>query len=433
MATAENSKILEEYSFLFKFTIRWLLLGSFVGVLSGLAVAAFIFALRVVTDFRIFHLWIISFLPLAGVATGYLYRRFGHGSEEGSDLIIDEVLEFRGRVLFRMGPLVVIATLLAHLFGGSAGREATAVQLGGALASKLARMLKLVRQEAQMLMMAGISGGFSAIFGTPVAGAIFGMEVISRGEIRFASAIACVASAIAGSMIGHQLTPVHENYHVPLVGNVDLLLIAKLLFVAMPFAFASAIFSELTHWIARRSKVLIPNELLRPAIGGLIIVLLLALFQDSRYLGLSLPFVDGALNGHVFPGYTWAVKILFTSLTLGFGFRGGDVFPLFVIGALLGSSLAPLLNLNPAMLGAIGFVAVFASASKTPISATIMGIEIFGASYAVPFVLVNFVGYMLAGHSGIFVAQRRTTFGFEVPEETAIAEEIITEAKESRS
>ncbi len=420
----KKNEIYEEYGYLIRFTLRWLILGSIVGIFCGIVISAFIIGLRWVTDFRIFNLWIISFLPLAGVATGWLYKQFGRGSEQGSDLIIDEVLEFHGRVLFRMGPLVLIATLLAHLFGGSAGREATGVQIGGAIASKLARTLKLARRDAQMMMMAGISGGFSAIFGTPVAAAIFGMEVISRGEIKFASAIACVASAIAAAMIGHALAPVNDSYLAPNILVVDIWLIGKLLLATIAFAYAAVIFTELTHWIARRSQQLIPNVYLRPAIGGVIIIALYLIVRDDRYLGLSNGFVHGATSGAIFPSYAWALKILFTSLTLGFGFRGGDVFPLFVIGALLGSTLAPMLNMDPAVLGAIGFVAVFASASKTPIAATIMGIEIFGPTYAIPFILVNFVGYMLAGHSGIYTSQRRSSFGFEEPEEVAVIDEM---------
>jgi H+/Cl- antiporter ClcA len=399
------------------FTIRWIILGAAIGLLSGIASSALIFSLRVVTDFRTANLWIIAFLPVAGALLGWLYSRIGRGSEKGSDLIIDEVLEFRGQVLFRMGPLILLSTLLTHLFGGSAGRESTAVQMGGSLASKLARILKLKRAEAQMLMMAGISGGFSSIFGTPVAGAIFGMEVIARGQITYVSAIGCVASAVVGNLVAHGLTPVHESYNVPPLPPLDLILLSKLLLASVPFALASALFSEATHYLADVSSRYLPRPMLRPFVGGLLVLALFLLVGDARYLGLSAPFVNGALNGQQFPFYAFLLKILFTAVTLGFGFRGGEVYPLFVIGALLGSALGPLLFMDPTILAAIGFVAVFAAASKTPIAGTIMGIEIFGASYAVPFLLVNFIGYVVAGHSGIYTAQKKAVVGFDLLED----------------
>jgi H+/Cl- antiporter ClcA len=394
------------------------LLGSAIGLLAGTASSALIYSLRVVTDFRTDHLWIIAFLPIAGAILGWIYSRYGRGSEKGSDLIIDEVLEFRGQVLFRMAPMILLSTLGTHLFGGSAGRESTAVQMGGSLASKLARILKLSRNESQMLMMAGISGGFSSIFGTPVAGAIFGMEVIARGQITYVSAIGCVASAVVGNLVAHTLTPVHEAYNVPALPKLDLILLGKLLAAAIPFALASALFSEATHFLAERSTRAFKSPMLRPFIGGLIVLALFGMIGDPRYLGLSTPFVTGALNGQQFPFYAFLLKILFTAVTLGFGFRGGEVYPLFVIGALLGSALGPLLYLDPTMLAAIGFVAVFAAASKTPIAGTIMGIEIFGASYAVPFLLVNFIGYVVAGHSGIYTAQKRAAIAQDVTEES---------------
>jgi H+/Cl- antiporter ClcA len=399
------------------FALRWLVLGAFVGLLAGAAVSIFIRLLNIVTDFRNANLWIIVFLPIAGMLSVWLYNTFSKESNAGNDLIIDEVLEFRGRIRFRMAPLILASTLLTHLFGGSAGREGTAVQMSGALAGKLAQVLKLVKQDARLIVMAGISGGFSAIFGTPVAGAIFGMEVITRGQIHFVSAIACVASALTAGLFTRTFSPVHESYHVVPFPALDLILIGKLLLLCIPFALASTVFSEGTHWISKKSTEWIKNGYLRVAAGAAIVLLLFLILRDPDYLGLSLPLVQRPLNGEVMPYYAFALKMLLTMVTLGFGFKGGEVTPLFVIGALLGSALAPVFGIPVTAIAAIGFVSVFAAASKTPIACTIMGIEIFGASYAAPLILVNFICFVLSGHSGIYQSQSEADFGIGEPVE----------------
>ncbi|MEO6939901.1 MAG: chloride channel protein [Candidatus Kapaibacterium sp.] len=413
-----------EYKQSVQFASRWLLLGSFVGVLAGIAVAFFVRALTYISDLRAQHLWIIAFLPIGGILSAWIYKTFGEGTEEGNNLIIDEVLEFRGRIRLRMAPIILVATLITHLFGGSAGREGTAVQMAGAIAGKVASYLRLAQRDARMLIMAGIAGGFSAVFGTPVAGAIFGMEVIARGEIQLVSAVACVAAALAANLFTSWVAPVHENYHVVAFTGMSLIMVGKLLLAAIPFALASTLFSELTHTIAHRSMTWIRNDYLRIAIGSLLVLAIWALVRNPEYLGLSIPLLDRALNGEVMPSYAFMLKLILTVVTLGVGFKGGEVTPLFVIGALLGSTLAPLLGFPITTLAAIGFVAVFAAASKTPIACTIMGIEIFGASYAAPLILVNFVCYVLAGHSGIYTSQRIANFGFdhvsEVPDDQSL-------------
>jgi H+/Cl- antiporter ClcA len=399
------------------FALRWLILGAFVGLLAGAAVSIFIRLLNIVTDFRNANLWIIVFLPIAGMLSVWLYNTFSKESNAGNDLIIDEVLEFRGRIRFRMAPLILASTLLTHLFGGSAGREGSAVQMSGALAGKLAKVLKLVKQDARLIVMAGISGGFSAIFGTPVAGAIFGMEVITRGQIHFVSAIACVASALTAGLFTKTFSPVHETYHVVPFPTLDLIMIGKLLLLCIPFALTSMVFSEGTHWISKKSKEWIANGYLRIAAGAVLVLLLFLILRDPNYLGLSLLLAHRPLNGEIMPSYAFALKMLLTMVTLGFGFKGGEVTPLFVIGALLGSALAPLFGIPVTAIAAIGFVSVFAAASKTPIACTIMGVEIFGASYAAPLVLVNFICFVLSGHSGIYQSQSEADFGIGEPEE----------------
>lgn len=416
---------LKEHIGLIRFTVRWLLLGSLVGVLAGAACALFTHGLEIVTLFRNYNPWVLYWLPLAGVFSAYLYQTFGKEAEGGNNLIIDEVLEFRGRLRFVMAPLILVATWLTHLFGGSAGREGTGVQLGGSIAAKASELLKLNKSDAQMMLMAGISAGFGAIFGTPVAGAIFGMEVISRGEIRFASAIACVAASTVGDEVVRLLSAHHEQFVVPTM-HIDYYVLLRVLGASIFFAIASRLFSDLTHGIAVKTSKYIKSPIVRPAIGGVLVIILYLIVQDDSYLGLSIPLMNKALSGGEVAPYSFALKLLFTAVTLGFGFKGGEVTPLFIIGALLGNTLAPLFGFDPRFLSAIGFITVFAAASKTPIASTITGIELFGANYASPLILSTFVAYVIVGNSGIYSTQRQAvTFGVDIEEHNAEATTAI--------
>jgi H+/Cl- antiporter ClcA len=385
-------------------------MGSAVGVLSGAASALFLWLLDRVIRLRVEHLWFIALLPLFGMLSAWLYQRWGQESERGSALILDEVLEFKGRVPTRMAPLVLVGTLLTHLGGGSAGREGTAVQMGASLARTIGKLpwpwLGLTQSRQRLLLMAGVSAGFGSLFGTPVAGAVFGLEVIAIGKLHYEGLIICAAASFVGDAVCRWLGAPHLHFH-PEALTLSWSLALKLLLFAVPVALVAGCFSELTHGMARWTRQCLSNPYLRAALGGLVVIALALLFRTTDYLNLGTIWLPRVFEGAgPVPFWAFAVKFLFTVLTLAFGFKGGEVTPLFVIGALLGAAVAPLLGLPVPFLSAVGFIAIFAAASNTPIASTLMGIELFGSGFAGPLVITCFLAYVLVGHRGIYGGHR---------------------------
>lgn len=388
--------------------VKWLALGSAVGVLSGTASAIFLTALGWATQFRLDNSPIILLLPLAGFIIGWVYHRFGSTAGRGNNLIIETVtaseLEAASRIPLRMAPLVLAGTVLTHLFGGSAGREGTAIQMGGSLADGLRRLLRLNWDDRRLLLMAGISGGFGSVFGTPLAGFIFGMEVQNIGRIRYEGIIPCLTAAIVGDLVTRAWGAAHSHYPHLAETALDLPLLLKVIAAGILFGLTSLVFIELTHAVKALSKRLIAYPPLQTFAGG-IILLLVVLAGTQDYLGLSLPLIQASLEGAGVVALAFLLKLIFTAVTLGTGFVGGEVTPLFVIGSTLGYTLGRLLGVDPAFMAALGFVAVFAGASNTPLACALMGIELFGSGGAIYLALACFVAYLASGHRGIYVSQ----------------------------
>jgi len=388
--------------------------GSLVGLLAGTASAGFLWLLDHVIHLREQHLWLLLLLPFFGVLSAWLYQRFGAAAEGGNRLVMDEVIDFQGRVPSRMAPLVLVGTLLSHLGGASVGREGTAVQMGASLARSLGKLqqtcwgawLGLNDSRQRLLLMAGVSGGFGSLFGTPVAGAMFGLEVISIGKLHYEGLVICTAAGFVGDWVCRWLGAPHARYLVPAEPWTALLGL-KLLLFGLPVALVAGGFSEASQGLARWVRARVANPLLRPFLGGLAILGLVALFRRTDFLNLGTVWFPAVLAGTgPVPTWAFAAKFLFTVVALGFGFKGGEVTPLFAIGALLGAACAPLLGLPPAYLGALGFAAVFATASNTPVAALLLGTELFGAGFLAPLALLCFPAYILVGHRGIYGASR---------------------------
>jgi H+/Cl- antiporter ClcA/CBS domain-containing protein len=384
---------------------KWLLLGSAVGVAAGAASAIFLYALAWATAYRLQHPWLLWLLPLAGFGMGWLYYRYGGLAAQGNNLVIDEVNSNRSRIPLRMAPMVLLGTIGPHLFGGSAGREGTAIQMGASLADSLRRLLRLQLADRRYILMAGISGGFGSVFGVPAAGAIFGMEVQSMGRVRYDGLIPCLVAAYVGDLVTRAWGAPHAYYaHLPALA-IEPLLVIKVIVAGILFGLTSLLFIELTHGIKFIYLNLTPYTPLYPLAGGVAIILLTVGTGSRDYLGLSLPLIDAALSGAEVATFAFLLKLLFTAVTLGSGYLGGEVTPLFVVGATLGHTLGNLLGVDPTLLAAIGFVAVFAGASNTPLACTIMGIELFGGGGALYIFLGCAIAYLASGHRGIYVTQ----------------------------
>lgn len=402
--------------------LKWSALVIPMAMTVGSACSLFLWSLDCVTALRFAHAWLLFLLPVVGVVVGYAYHWLGKSAEAGNNLIIEQIHQPGGGVPRRMAPLILGATVITHLFGGSAGREGTAVQMGGSIASAFAKLLKLEPSDLRIMLMAGVAAGFGAVFGTPLAGAVFALEVIAIGQIRHDALIPCLMAAVTGDWTCHTWGIGHTHYHVAYMGeamipaqkfHLDWLLMGKVLIAAAVFGYASTLFSEVSHWLSSLFKKLCPYAPLRPALGGLIVIGLVFALGTREYLGLGVtsPNASDVTIASLFTTneshpWAWWWKLVFTTVTLSAGFKGGEVTPLFFIGAALGHTLAGVLGAPPDLFAALGFVAIFAGATNTPLACTIMGIELFGAANSVYLATACFLAYLCSGHSGIYLAQR---------------------------
>ena len=384
---------------------KWTVLGGIVGVLAGTASAIFLTSLAWATQTRLAYPWLLWLLPLAGLLMGWTYHRFGGAAAQGNNLVIDEVNRDRSRIPLRMAPLVLLGTVITHLFGGSAGREGTAIQMGASLADNVWRWLRVAPADRRMTIMAGISGGFGSVFGVPVAGAVFGLEVQSVGRIHYTGLVPCLVAATVGDLVTRAWGVPHAHYPQFAPVAIEPWLLLKVVIAGVAFGVTSLTFVELTHGIKRLMTLLTRWTPLNPLIGGFVIIALTLLVGTRDYLGLSLPLIERTMDGTGVVTFAFLLKLIFTAVTLGTGYLGGEVTPLFVIGSTLGYTLGTLLGIDPALLAAIGLVAVFAGASNTPLACTIMGIELFGGGITLYLFLGCAVAYLASGHRGIYGTQ----------------------------
>ena len=395
---------------------------------SGTACALFLWLLDLVTAFRYRHTELVWLLPIAGVTSGWMYFRWGSQVEAGNNLILEQIHQPTSGIPLRMAPMVLAGTLISHLFGGSAGREGTAVQMGGTFASQIGQWLKLKSlSEQSLLLKTGIAAGFAGVFGTPVAGAVFALEVLAMGQIQTGSLAMCLVAAFISDRtclfwgIGHT----HYSIASGLTGNVaglstfstatTLKFALSISLAAIVFGLTSRLFCAATHQIARWSVQFISRPWLRPVAGGVIVLMLMLAVGSRDYLGLGVDSADDRAvtivssfrSGGAEP-LSWLWKVLFTAVTVGSGFKGGEVTPLFFIGASMGNAIANLSDLPVDLLAGLGFVSVFAAATKTPIACTLMSVELFGGEYTLWFAISCAIATQVSSSKGIYRSQRQS-------------------------
>lgn len=408
----------------FRYLIRWTLLSIPVAIAIGSMVALFLWMLNEAINFRFGHKWLLYLLPVAGVFIHFLYKLYGSSAEKGNNLIIDEIHEPGGGVPRRMAPLILVTTVITHLFGGSAGREGTAVQIGGSLANLFAGWFKLAQADKQMLLTAGIAAGFGAVFGTPFTGTIFALELLTIGRIKYDALLPCLIAGLVGDATVSAWGIVHTQYHIGAVEtsqvfyghqlHINFGLLLKTIFASAIFGLTAYVFAKTAHGVKTLSAKFIKIKWLTPVCGGVIIILLTLILGKPDYLSLGVtPEYPGAVTivSAFQPGgadfFSWLWKLLYTTITLGTGFKGGEVTPLFYIGATLGNTLATLMHAPVSLFAALGFIAVFAGATNTPLACSIMGIELFGGEYALFYAVACFTAYYFSGNTGIYTSQRR--------------------------
>jgi H+/Cl- antiporter ClcA len=408
--------------YILKYVLKWFLLTLPVAAISGTLVAIFLFLLELATKTRWQHGWLLYLLPLAGVAIIALYRFKGKNAEAGNNLVVDEIHKPGGGIPARMAPFVLITTVVTHLFGGSAGREGTAVQIGGSMAAFVGKLLKLSKEDTRILLISGVAAGFGAVFGTPIAGAIFALEVLAFGKIKYDALFPALSASLMADIICSSFGITHTHYHVNFHDHVqssvsflhfDLKLIFFVIIGGIFFGLAGNAFAYLTHEIKDLANKFIKHKLLIPVVGGLIVIGMTLMLGTRDYLGIGVTTADGSgvslVNAFKTNGVdlmSWFWKLLFTAVTLGTGFKGGEVTPLFFIGATLGNTIATLTGNPVDLFAAIGFIAVFAGATNTPMACTLMGVELFGGEHILYYAIACFIAYYFSGNSGIYSSQR---------------------------
>lgn len=407
---------------IFVHILKWTLLIIPVAVIVGSLNAFFLWILSVATQTRIANDWLLYLLPFAGLLIVYLYRNLGKNSDGGNNLIMDEIHQPGAGIPARMGPLVLITTVITHLFGGSAGREGTAVQIGGAATHTLAKLFNLNEQDKKFILIAGVAAGFGAVFGTPLTGAIFALEVLAIGRIKYDAIIPALFAAILADLVCSSWGAHHAHYRIDFLEqitifsqavNIDPFMMGKVFIAAIAFGLAGYLFGELTHAIKDIFKVTLKNPYLIVIVGGLIVIACVQLLGNHDYIGLGVyssreggVSIMSAFHEDGAQWYSWIVKLALTAVTLAAGYKGGEVTPLFFVGATLGNFMAWVLGAPVDLFAALGFLAVFAAATNTPLACTIMGVELFGSEFMLYFAIACYTAYYFSGHTGIYGSQR---------------------------
>jgi H+/Cl- antiporter ClcA len=383
---------------------KWLFICANVGILSGIASSLFLVSLEWVSQLRSENTWLLFLLPLGGLLIGFLYKKYDSEISKGNNIILEEYEQPSKRISFKLAPIILFSTLVTHLFGGSAGREGTAVQMSTSIADQLSRWFIFTKDERKTLLLLGISAGFASVFGTPLAGALFALEILFFSKISIKSVVPVIFTAFIAHFTVNLLGVEHTNYLQIVPFEITLSNLFWIAFASISFGISALLFSKTMYFITKQFKIYIKNPIFRPFVGGIVLVILFQFEVFSKFIGLGVPEIQAAFvtqSGH----FDFVLKLAFTTFTLGCGFKGGEVTPLFFIGATLGSALSGFIPLPIAVLAAVGFVAVFAGATHTPIASTVMAMELFGLEIGLFAAIGCFVAYLFSGKNGIYSSQ----------------------------
>ncbi len=383
---------------------KWIIICLVLGAFMGSAGAFFLESLNWATNYRENNLWIIWLLPVGGFIIGLSYHLYGESVVKGNNLILEEIHKPNKVIPFKMAPLVLFGTVLTHLVGGSAGREGTAVQIGASIADRFTKYLKFSERDRKIVLIAGISAGFAAVFGTPLAGAIFALEVLILGRIKLDAILPSLLAAIFADYFCRVWNVGHTHYHIDSITAITPVNVLWSLLAGILFGLAAMLFSKSSHFFSTLFKKNIKYPPLRPVIGGVVLAVLIYCLGTTKHIGLGVPIIVDSFTVQM-NSYDFLLKLLLTAFTLGAGFKGGEVTPLFFIGATLGNVLIWFVPLPMDLLAGMGFVAVFAGATNTPIACTVMGIELFGIESGVFLGLACFTAYLFSGHTGVYSSQ----------------------------
>ncbi len=386
-----------------QFLVRWIAMACIVGFIAGLGSSAFIGGLNWATTTRNDNNWLIWVLPLAGLGIGLMYHYLGQGLERGSNLVIDQIHAHSDWIPLRMSALVYLGSVITHTFGGSAGREGGAIQIAVGLTDPISKRLRLSPQNRSIMLVTAIAAAFGSAFGVPFAGTIFALEVQRVGRVKYEALVPAFTAAIVGDAVVRELDISHTVFPTMRQYDWDFETAWKLVVLGVAAGIVAYVFVNGTHFIQRMSTRLITWHPARPAVGGVLVASMVLAFGWRDYQGLSTPLALDAFAGG--DARSWIPKLILTAVTIGFGFIGGEVVPLIVMGSLLGSNMSDWLNIDPTLFAMVGAVAVLGAAGNVPLACIILGIELFGGANALMFAVVCIVAYAVSGHRSVYNAQ----------------------------
>ncbi len=387
----------------FRTFYRWLIVATITGAICGLVGVAFNLAVSYATELRGENLWLVFLLPVGGLLIAGLYRITGMEGE-GTNNIIDSIHEGE-RLPILLVPAIFIATAVTHLFGGSAGREGAALQIGGSIGYNVGHIMKLDEKDMRIMTLCGMSAVFSALFGTPLTAAIFALEVISVGVIYYVAFIPCLVSALVAYALTRICGIMPLQFELAFA-PMEVTTTIEVVVIGVVCAAVSIVFCVVMHRGERFAKEHVKNPFVRAAVGGCIIVALTLLCGSYDYNGAGIDVIENALTNGSASGTAFLWKIVFTAVTIGCGFKGGEIVPTFFIGATLGCVVGPIIGLSAQFAAALGLVAVFCGAVNCPIASIILSVELFGSANLIYFALACGISYMLSGYYGLYSSQK---------------------------
>ena len=384
--------------------LRWLVFGVITGVVCGLVGAAFRLSIDWVTATRQANDWLIFLLPFAGLLIVFTYHRAGLRQDPGTNLVLASI-QSKKHIPARMAPQIFLGTIVTHLCGGSSGREGAALQIGGSLGEALGRLFRLKDTDINIIVICGMSAVFASLFGTPIAATVFSMEVISVGVIHYSAFVPCIVSAAISYGITQECGIGNAAYPQTFVPDFSVFLFLKVILLAMLCGVVSMLFCVVIHEAGHIYKKLLPNDYGRIFVGGCLVVALTMLAGTRAYNGQGADMIHQAMTGTC-PTFAFLLKIIFTALTLGAGFKGGEIVPALFVGATLGNAAAPLLGLDPAFGASIGMIALFCSVVNCPLASVLLSVELFGHQSILLFCIACAVSYVFSGYFGLYSSQK---------------------------
>ena len=385
--------------------LKWLVMGTVIGLIVGAISSAFSFCLSYVTTLRTEHSWLVYLLPLGGLAIVGLYRLVLKDGDLGTDGIITAISE-KPHVRAMIAPLIFISTTVTHLFGGSAGREGAALQLGGSLGNFFGRIIRMSEQDRKILITAGMSAAFSALFGTPMAAAIFSVEAAMVGSIYLSSLLPSVIAAVVASRFSASLGISPENFIISEIPNFNLVSGLKIILLAILVGGLSIVFCVAMKYTKEALSRWIKNPFLRVLIASGVFILVTTFIGGGDFYGAGIHVIEKAVHEGTAKWYYFVLKIILTAIIMGAGFKGGEIVPAFYVGATFGCVFGNLLEISPGLCAAMGMTAMFCGITNCPITSMLISFELFGFNCVPYIIIVVAVSFVASGYSGIYDSQK---------------------------